>query len=167
MTLPSLYVIAAEYQAAVVQLSELDLDDQTIADTLESLSGDMEAKSVNVAMFAKSLEATAASIKIAEGQMAARRKAIEARAERVLDYIKSNMIATGITKIECPYFKLSIRDNPPSVVIDSSGLIPAEYMRQAEAPPPSPDKKSIAEALKSGVDVPGAHLQHGQRLEIR
>lgn len=167
MTLPSLYVISAEYQAAVSQLSELDLDEQTLADTLESLSGDLETKAVNVAMFVKSLEATAASIKIAEGQMAARRKAIEARAERVLDYIKDNMIACGISKIECPYFNLSIRDNPASVVIDSPNLIPDDYMRKAEAPPPAPDKKAIAEALKAGVGVLGAHLQYGQRLEIK
>lgn len=167
MTLPSLYVIAAEYQSAVARLADLDLDEQTFADTLESLSGDLENKSVNAAMFVKSLEATAASIKIAEGQMAARRKSIEARAERVLEYIKDNMIATGITKIECPYFKLSIRDNPASVVIDSPNLIPAEYMLQAEPPPPAADKRAIADVLKAGGDVPGAHLQYGQRLEIK
>lgn len=167
MTLPSLYVIAAEYQSAVARLADLDLDEQTFADTLESLSGDLENKSVNAAMFVKSLEATAASIKIAEGQMEARRKAIEARAARVLEYIKDNMIACGISKIECPYFRLSIRDNPASVVIDSPNLIPDDYMRQAEAPPPAPDKKAIAEAIKAGVEVHGAHLQYGQRLEIK
>jgi hypothetical protein len=30
-----------------------------------------------------------------------------------------------------------------------------------------PDKKAIAAALKAGEDVPGAHLERGQRLEIK
>ena len=59
MSLPSLYVISAEYQSAVAQLADLDLDEQTFADTLESLSGDLEAKAKNVAMFALELEASA------------------------------------------------------------------------------------------------------------
>jgi hypothetical protein len=68
----SLFNIAAEYREAVNKLSDLNLDEQTIADTLEGLGGDLQVKATNVAMFARDLEATAASIKDAEAQMAAR-----------------------------------------------------------------------------------------------
>lgn len=163
----SLYQLADDFLAQSRALSDMDLPDEVIADTLESLSGDIEVKAVNVAAFARNLEASAEAIKTAETEMANRRKAIENRAKRIRTYLQEQMTRTGITKIECPYFKLSIRDNPPAVVIDAESQIPQEYMRQPETPPPAPDKKAIAEALKAGKEVSGAHLERGQRLEIK
>lgn len=163
----SLYVLAGEYLAAATKLADTDLDEQTIADTLEGLAGDLEVKATNVAMFVRNLDASAEAIKGAEAAMAARRKAIENRAERIRSYLKENMERTGITKIECPYFKLSIRNNPPSVVVDSENLIPAAFMRQPEPPPPSPDKAAIKAAIQSGHEVPGCHLQAGTSLVIK
>ena len=74
----SLYAIADEYMQAVSTLSDLDLPDEVIADTLESLQYPLEQKATNVAMFARNLEATADAIKEAEGDMAKRRKALDA-----------------------------------------------------------------------------------------
>lgn len=161
----SLYAIADEYMQAVSTLSDLDLPDDVIADTLESLQYPLEQKATNVAMFARNLEATAEAIREAEGEMAKRRKALESRAASIRSYLLQNMVRAGVTKIECPLFKLAVRDNPPSVVID--GDVPAEFMRQPDPPPPVADKKAIGEALKAGREVPGAHLQRGQRLEIK
>ena len=167
MTSLALYVIADEYLAAAQQLADLDLDPQTVADTLEGLSGAMEVKATNVAMFARNLEASAEAIKGAEAQMAARRKAIENRAAAVREYLKAQMERTGIKEIASPHFKLAIRTNPPAVVIDAQSQIPAEFMRQPETPPPAPDKKAIAAAIKAGKEVPGAHTEQSTRLEIR
>jgi len=164
----SLYELAGEYHQAAIALSNMDLDDQTIADTLEGLSGALEAKATNVAYFVRNLEATAEQIKLAEKQMADRRKAMENRAERIREYLKANMEVAGITQIECPHFKLSIKKNPPSVVIDAESQIPADYMTVPVAPPQAPDKKLIAAALKDGFEVPGCHLETGKtRLDIR
>jgi len=163
----SLYVLADEYLAAAQQLADLDLDPQTVADTLEGLSGDLEVKATNVAMFVRNLEASAEQIKEAEEAMASRRKAIEKRAQNVREYLKAQMVRTGITKIECPHFKLAIRDNPPAVVIDAESQIPAFYMRTPEPPAPTPDKKAILAAIKNGEEVSGAHLERSTRLEIK
>ena len=163
----SLYKIADDFIAQSQALADLGLPDEVLADTLEGLAGDLEVKAVNVAAFARNLEASAEAIKAAESEMAARRKAIENRAKLLRTYLQEQMTRTGISKIECPYFKLAIRDNPPAVVIDAEGQIPQEFMRQPETPPPSPDKKAIAEALKAGKEVTGAHLERGQRLEIK
>lgn len=163
----ALYNIAAEYREAAEKLSDLDLDEQTIADTLEGMSGELEVKATNVAFFARNLESLAASIKEAEAGMAARRKALENRAARMRDYLLNCMQLAGVQKIEGPYFKLAQRENPPAVIIDEPGLIPAEFMRQPDPPPPAPDKTAIKEALKAGAEVPGAHLARGVRLEIK
>lgn len=165
--LPSLYVLADQYLADLQKLAELDLDEQTVADTLEGLSGELEVKATNVAMFARNLEATAEAIKTAEAQMAARRKAIEARAERLREYLKTNMERTGISLIEGPYFSLKIKQNPPAVHVEDPALVPTEFKKFTPPPPPTVDKKAVADALKLGVDVPGCRLERGTRLEIR
>lgn len=163
----ALYQLVAEYREAAAVLDDLELDEQTIADTLEGLAGDLEVKATNVAMFARNLETTAAQIKEAEGQMAARRKAIEARADGLRRYLLACMQQTGIQKIESPYFRLAVRDNPAAVDVFDAKQLPAEFMRQPEPPPPAPDKSAIKEALKAGRDVPGARLTQGQRLEVK
>lgn len=167
MSLPTLYELAHDYRATADKLADLDLPPEVIEDTLESMSGDLEAKATNTAMLIRNLEASAAAIKEAEAQMAARRKAVENRVARIKDYLLANMMVAGIQKIECPYFKLAVRDNPPSVEVYEPGLVPAEFMRQPEPPPPAVDRTAIKEAIKSGREVPGCKLTVGKRLEIR
>lgn len=162
-----MYEIAHEFRAQADKLVDLDLDEQTLADTLESIGGDLQDKSYRTAMVVRNIEATAAAIKEAEAQMAVRRKALENRAARVRDRLLANMLVAGVQKIECPHFRLTVRDNPAAVEVYEPGLIPSEYMRTPEPPPPVADKTAIKEALKSGVDVPGCKLTVGQRLEIK
>ena len=163
----ALYLLAHEYRGAADRLAELDLDDQTVADTLEGMAGDIEAKASNVAMMARNLEATAAAIKDAEAQMAQRRKALEHRAQWLRRYLLESMQHAGITRVECPHFVLAVRANPAAVDVFEPALIPAGFMRQPEPPPPEPDKKAIKDALAAGADVPGCRLTKTQRLEIK
>jgi len=165
--LPALYTIADQYLQDVAKLSDMELPPEVIADTLESLSGDLEVKATNVAMFIRNLESLADQIKQAEAAMAARRKAIETRAESVREYLLSNMVRTGISKIESPYFKISVKQNPSSVVVDDSTAIPAKYLRQAPPPPPAPDKKEIKAALEFGESILGCHLEQKKSLVIK
>lgn len=162
----ALYVIANEYRDAATKLADLDLDEQTIADTLEGLSGELEVKAQNVAYFIRNMEVTAEAIKAFEQQQKERRQAIERRAESMRAYLQRCMEATGITKIEGPGVTLSFRKSS-AVVIDEPGLIPAEFMRQPEPPPPAPDKKAIADAIKAGQEVQGAHVETRQNLQIK
>lgn len=162
----ALYEIAATYRADAEKLADLELDEQTLADTLEGLGGEMEVKAQNVVMFARNLEATAAAIKEAEGQMAARRKAIENRAAGLRSYVLTSMQVAGVQKIECPYFKLAIQNNPPSVDVFEAATIPAEYWIQPETPPKVLDKKAVAKAIKEGKEIAGVRLHQGQRLAV-
>ena len=163
----ALYTIADEYLQAAERLADLDLDEQTVADTLEGLQGALEVKATNVGMFIRNLEASADAIKQAEAHMSARRKAMENRAARIKNYLLMNMTRTGITKIESPHLNIVVKDNPASVVIDSLQAIPDDYMRQPDPPPPAPDKKLIGQAIKDGFDVPGCHLEKTKRVEIK
>lgn len=151
----------------VERLMDTQDDALVISDTIEAESYPLEIKAQNVAYAAKNLEATAAAIKAAEQDMAARRKAIENRAMHIREYLKTCMEIAGVQKIECPHFAIAIKANPPSVEVFEPGLIPPEYLRQPEPPPPSPDKTAIKEAIKAGKDVPGAMLAQNTRIEIK
>jgi hypothetical protein len=163
----SLYAIATEHRAMVERLMDTQDDAQTIADTIEAESYPLEVKAQNVAYAIKNLDATAAAIKSAEAEMAARRKSIEKRVEHLREYTKTCMEVAGVTKIECPHFALTIKKNPAAVDVFEPGLIPAEFMKQPEPPPATPDKAAIKAALQDGRNVPGAMLAQGTRLEIR
>ncbi|MFN3706415.1 MAG: siphovirus Gp157 family protein [Thermoflexales bacterium] len=167
MSLPALYELAADYRHALELLADLDLPEAVVQDTLEALKGEVEVKATNVAAFIRNLESLAEQIRQAEQQMAARRKAIESRAERVRQYLLANMQACGITKIESPWFAISIRKNPPAVEIVDEALIPPELMMTPPPPPPKPNKEAIKALLKAGQEVPGARLSQGVRVEIR
>lgn len=162
----SLYLIAAEYQQAAARLQDTDLDEQTILDTLDGMAGAVELKARNVAFVIRSTEALAASMKQAESDIAARRKHVEARAEHIKDYLLAHMIACGITKIECPEFQLSVRDNPTSVVIDAESQIPDDYWREIPATR-YVDKTLVKQAIADGYEVPGVHTERAKRLTIK
>jgi hypothetical protein len=161
----ALFQLAADYRAAAMKLDDMDLDAQTVSDTLDSLTGDIEVKAQNVAMFAKSLEATADAIKQHEEAQARRRKAIESRAAALRDYIARCMEATGLQRIEAPALRLSFR-KVSCVVIDGMDLLPAEFVRKPEPPQPEPDKRAIAAAIGGGREVPGAHIETRKSLQI-
>ncbi len=166
--LPALYEIADLYLQDVAKLQDLDLDPQTVADTLEGMGGALEAKATNVAAFVRNLESLADQIKQAEAAMAARRKAIEGRADAVRAYLLSNMLRTGITKIESPYFKIAIAKNPPSVVVDDEDTLKfahPEFVKVVTTE--SIDKAAVKEAIKAGQIVEGAHLVQADRVTIK
>jgi hypothetical protein len=164
--LPALYELSAQYKEALESLGDLDLPDEVVKDTLQGLTGDLEIKAKDVASFVLHIEAMSSAIKEAESKMSHRRKVLENRAKGIREYIKSCMETAGISKIECPYFKLQIKNNPGSVIIEDEKSIPAEYLRIPELPPPQPDKKLIGEALKNGKEVSGCRFEKGTRLSI-
>jgi hypothetical protein len=164
----ALYELAAQYR----QLQDLadtdDLPAEVIRDTLEGLTGELEAKSINVAKFVLSLEAHADAISDAAKQMTDRAQRVRNRAESIRAYLLFQMQATGTTKITCPEFTMAVRSNPPAVGLRDDVELPAEYMaKPPEPPPPRPDKRAILDALKSGKQIDGAWIEQGQRLEIR
>lgn len=163
----SLYQLSGNYLEALEFLTdpEADLPAEVINDTLEALGGELEDKAINVAKFLRNMEAAAEAIKAAEADMAKRRKTLENRAKWLKDYLKGNMEDCGISKIECPYFKIAIQKNPAAVNIMDESAIPGQFKEQVITW--KIDKTAIKDAIKAGGTVPGAELSSGTRLAIR
>ena len=162
----ALFILAAEHRSLSDKLHDLDLDDQTILDTLEGESTDLIEQGKNVAAVFRNLESDAKQIKEAEQQLAERRKAIEKRAESLKTYLKTNMEVAGILKIECPWFVITLAQNPEAVTVDDESTIPRDYFKEIPASFVL-DKVLLKSAIKDGYAVPGARLTRGTSLRIK
>jgi hypothetical protein len=80
-------------------------------------------------------------------------------------YLKESMEACGISKIESPWFTLSIQKNPAAVDILDEDSLPDDFVEIVTTR--KIDKTAIKKAIESGAEVPGALLTRGTRLAIR
>lgn len=163
----SLFALAGEYREQFDRLEQMELDEKTLADTLESISGDIEEKAINVAKFIKNLEAGARAIEDQAEIMKSRSDAIKKKAEHMKDYLLANLQHAKVAKIESPFFVIAIRKNPQSLKIDDEKKIPPRFLAVPKPPEPYIDKDAVKKALKAGHEVPGARLEQKNRLEIR
>ena len=162
----ALFELAAEYREAHERMEAAGFDAQTIADTLDGIVGDLEQKAIAVAKFARNLEAETSAIMDAIADMQSRADANVRKAQGLRKYLMDAMIAAGVRKASCPHFVVRVLETPEAVVIDDALAVPARFMVQPETPPPRPDKRAIADAIKA-EPVPWAHLQKSVRLDIR
>ena len=167
MSLPTLYELAAEYRDKLEKLYDTNLDQQTIDDTLESESGALQTKATNIGFVIRNMAGVADMKEAAAADLLNQVKAIRKREKYLEEYLLRNMQACAITKIESPVLTISLRNNPPKVVIDDPEAVPIEYWRQPAMPSPEIDKKAISEALKAGEVVEGAHLESGVSVVFR
>ena len=160
-----LYELTEEYQIAISELSEIEgLSDQAITDTLEGLEGELIDKAKNVAAYVQNLESNARELKEAENRIKVRRVRAEKESASLKDYLRFNMEKSGITKIECPEFKVTL--GKPSKIVEVSDDLDSRYVVSKTTT--SPDKKAIAADLKDGIDIKGAKLVDGKsRLTIK
>jgi hypothetical protein len=162
-----LYELVGQYRALEALESSEDIPPEVIRDTLEGLEGQLQEKATNVALFIRNLVSTADAIYEAANQMRERADRLKARSDALYDYLLFNMQASGITKIESPYFSLIVKKNPPTVVIDNEADIPEDYKVAPPPPPKRIDKAAIGRAFKAGEAVPGCHIEQRERLEVK
>jgi hypothetical protein len=163
----TLYELSEDYVKALDVLTdpEAELPMEAVTDTLEGMELGFNEKAVNVTKFVRNLEATAQAIKQAEDEMARRRKTMEKRAQWLKDYVKGSMEVTGISKIESPWFRLAVQNNPESVEVFDETMIPDEF--KSEVVSVKIDKVAIRDALKRGDKIGGAQLVRTTRLSVR
>lgn len=157
----ALYELSGKY-LELQKLSDTDDVDmaQAIADTMEGIGGEIEAKAEAIVTVALNMGADVDAIDTEIARLQARKKAITNRQNSLKEYLRENMEATGITKISCPLFTITCAQGREVAHIDDEKQIPDEYMRVKTDI--APDKNAIAAALKEGKEVPGAHLERSK-----
>lgn len=174
MSAVSLYKIAEAYRADLAKLADLDLPADVIADTLEGMSGALEEKVEARCFVIRNMDASIAGVEAAIKEMQGRLKSMQGRRDQLAQSTLDAMVACGKSRIESPYLRISVGENPEKVDIFEQALIPAFYMRTPEPvppepvpPEPAPDKVAIKAALQAGQDVPGCRLVRGKKLAIK
>ena len=157
-----LYDLAQNYAQLLEMVEEMESD--ALVDTLESLQDAIEEKVENIAKLIRNLEADAKIIKEEEQRLAERRRAIEAKVDKLKTYLQEQLEIAGLQKVKRPTITVSIQANPPSVDVIDETAIPSDFL----IPQPSKlDKKSILERLKNGEAIPGVTLKQTKGVRIR
>jgi Siphovirus Gp157 len=162
-----LFEITDQYRGLLDLEDSDDIPPEVIADTLEGLEGDFEQKSVAVAKFILSLEATATSVEDAADKMNARAKRLNKRAESIRQYLLLQFQAIDKKKIETDELVISRRKNPPALYVTDDAKVPDVLWFQPPPPPKRIDKDAIKDAIKAGTEVTGCYLESAERIDIR
>lgn len=137
-----------------------DIPADAIRDTLESMEGDIKSKALSLADWSLDLDGNIEKLDAAIERLEAKKKQIKTRKESLIEYLRMNMEATGINKIQCPLFTITLVAGRESVAISDQDSIPDEFLNVKTTM--TPDKAEIAKAIKDGKEVPGAFMQKGQ-----
>ena len=160
----TIYELTEAYRQ-LLELAEDQYTDQTVlADTMEALDGEIEAKADGYAKVITELNAKAKTIKQEEDRLADRRKAIEKNARSIKERLERSMIAMNKKKIKTDLFSFNIQKNPPSLVIDKMDDVPEVFLISQ---PDKVNNGAIMMALKSGAKYNWCHLAQSESLRIR
>lgn len=141
----------------LLALAESDKDmAQAVADTMESIEGEFEDKALSLISVVSNMDSDVAAIKSEIERLTARKKAIENRQDSMRNYLKMNMEASGINKIKCPLFTITLAKGRDMVRIDNIDEIPTDYIDIKTSYVPM--KKEILAALKEGEEISGTSL---------
>lgn len=156
-----LHEIAKEYRE-VAALADSDDEGmaQAVIDTLEAVGGAFEEKAQTLVRITLNRQADIDALDNEIKRLQARKQTILNAEASFKEYLRTNMEATGISKISCPLFTITLAKGREVAVIDDADQLPDELMRVKTDI--SPDKLAIAAKLKAGEEVPGARLERGQ-----
>ena len=161
----ALYQIAADYRADLDRLADLDLDADTVRDTVEGMQGELRDKLRAVIAYSLELDIDAHGAAEASKRMSDRAKSLASRVEWLQRYALDTMQATGVAEIASDEFAAKVAKTPAKVVIAEGAHIPDEYMRTKTIT--EPDKTALKAAIQAGTTIPDVYLVTGFRLAIK
>ena len=146
-------------------LSDLpDLDEETLADTLEGLT-DLREMLAELIRSALDDEALVVGLSTRLSDLKVRMERLEARAKRKRQLARRVMSDAVIATLTVADFTASLKQAPPTVEVLAEDKIPAVYWKPQ---PPKLDKQGILAALKLGIAIDGAALAAPQiQLSVR
>ena len=162
-----LYEIKDRYLQLMDMIEDGSIPDDAIADTLESIEGELDDKLDNIASLIKSLTAEAGAIYEEEENLRRRRQQKEKNAVSLKNYLSTTLLTLGKTKFESSKNVLSFRKS-------TSVWIPDEETFKVKHPELCKtetvvkiSKADISELLKAGQEVDGAQLQERMNLQVK
>ena len=146
-----------EYLKKRLEADFPDIDDETLADTLEGLT-DLNKQLAAVVRSQQEDRVFSNALKERIQEMQDRLKRFEHRVSRNRDLVTSVMERAGIKKLTEDDFTASLRSTPPQLVLSDENIIPEDYWKMQS---PKLDRQLLIAHLKSSQAVEGACLGNG------
>lgn len=131
---------------------------------LDELAGQEADKVDAFGGFIRMEEARAEACRKESQRLASKAKTAEGRIAYLKHLYLCTMQSAGLKKVPGSVYTLSIRE-ADKVDVTNLADLPELYVRRKETV--EPDKVMLKEALKGGIEIPGATLVKTQSLQIR
>jgi hypothetical protein len=169
-----LYEISNEYTAVMDAIEQLfdahpELDEASkraiIEENLAGVQQNFDDKAFALGGLIQNLKFEHGNVNELQDRFTKRAKALEKTIGQLSDYLLTQMQAVNRPKLANAWLTLQIRTNPCRVIIEDETLLGEEFKLKETVI--KINKTAIGEQLKAGNDVPYAHLEQSQRLEIK
>jgi hypothetical protein len=149
---------AATYRAIRdrIRTQDLQIDEQTLADTVEGLT-DLHEILTAIVRAALTDEALAMGLKCRISDMQGRLDRLQDRAAKRRQIAKDAMVELDLKKITAPDFSAFLRPGMPALVVLNEDAVPKTYWEPGE---PRLRRQILASDLKGGAEVAGATLSN-------
>ena len=154
-----------ELEGIYAQLQDMELDDETFQDTLDSINFQEDLEN-NIDYFVKMYKnslADAEACKREKDTFAEKEKRNKAKADKFKEYIKRALEISNVKKVDTGKFKVSLRKSKKIEILDET-KIPLDYMKEKHEW--TPNKVELAKVLKAGVEIEGAALVENESLQV-
>lgn len=160
-----LYELTEMYKNVWDLIADEDIDIEMLEVALQNIEDNIELKADNMAKLIKNIDGDVLALKEEEKRLASRRKALENKQTNIKSYLESQLLSMGVDKVKTTLFTVALQNNPPSVKFTNEDLIPEMYKKEVTTI--TIPKKEILDAIKNGIEVPGAEIIQGKSLRIR
>ena len=165
-----LYEISKLYKEFIEMVENDEIPHETLEDTLESITAEIEDKVDSIACMIKNLTAETEAIKVEEQNLAKRRKSKENRIEWLKSYLTNNLVANGLDNLETARNKITFRASE-RVMIDNETDFIEWAMHNNEAllsyKTPTINKTAIKKAIADGAKLDGVRIESRENIQIK
>lgn len=163
----TLYELSDAIEQFAASVENGEIPEEAIADTLDSMEMDFNTKADGIACIIKDKQARAKAIREESKKQERRAEALENQAESLRKYLSSQMQRAGIMKIETARNYISFHPSIRTVIEDAEAFMRNNPGYCREKVSRTIDKTAIRDALKSGQEIKGAHLEQGLNIQIK
>ena len=139
-----------------IRALEPELDEQTLADTVEGLT-DVHEILAAIVRAALADEALATGLKGRIAEMQERLERLQERAAKRRQIVKDTMVELDLKKLTAPDFSASIRPGMPALLVIDEAAVPSIYWEPRE---PRLDRQGLLAELKQGAEITGVTLSN-------
>jgi len=160
----TLYELTNDYKMLLELIIEGEYEEESLADTLEGIEGEIEIKAEGYAKIIKELEADINKFKEEENRLKGRRQSLENSVKKLKENLKNAMEMTENQRIKTDLFSFTIAKNGGKLPLKFTGDAPDNYKKIEYVV----DEVKIREELENGNKLEFAELgERGTHLRIR